>query len=93
MEATAFTEVTPGISEISPATAPSQCPQVMPLTWYSVVTAPTWTSAGVSWQEPDGEQQEPVVVVSVFVPVSAVMSFSLSRAYAGVVPQKAAGMP
>jgi hypothetical protein len=32
LEATAVTEETPAISEISPETAPSQWPQLMPLT-------------------------------------------------------------
>lgn len=33
VDATAFTEVTPSRAEISSETAPSQCPQVMPVTW------------------------------------------------------------
>ncbi len=32
VEATACTEPTPAISQISPETAPSQCPQLIPLT-------------------------------------------------------------
>src|SRR5690625_5309439 len=31
--------VTPSISDTSVRTAPSQCPQVIPVTWYSVVVA------------------------------------------------------